>query len=217
MRNRAFRRALSASGVAIALFAAAWIATVPWARVKADGVAPPSVPCVAMVLGVAAFVAACIGLGHWIRWLNVRRRQDMASCGSRTSPWIVALGLFVGTVAVCAKVYLFGLWKEHAEAVSPDGRRIVESRNLYRAGGLYGWSHFHLRVSPSARFRCTTPSLRWRETPESITDWKLEHRYANYNDFDNGGRYPVGVRWLSNTEFVVEGGEGNGARFELEK
>jgi hypothetical protein len=58
---------------------------------------------------------------------------------------------------------------------------------------------------------------RWRGTPSSITEWRLEHHYATYNDFDGDDRFPTGIRWLSDREFAIEGGEGGGSVFEVER
>ena len=114
-------------------------------------------------------------------------------------------------------ILLQGVWYSHASAASPDGRHVAESRNLYRWGPIYGWNRYHIRVRPSARIRCKTPVGRWRGTPTTITEWSEEHRYATYNDFDGADRFPVGIRWLSNSEFVIEGGEGGGSVFEVER
>ncbi|MGE3174813.1 MAG: hypothetical protein AB7O97_19440 [Planctomycetota bacterium] len=111
----------------------------------------------------------------------------------------------------------YGVWCAHASAPSPDGRRVAESRDLYRWGPIYGWSHYHVRVRPAARIRCKVLTARWRGTPRGVTEWSLEHHYATYNDFDDSARYPTGVRWLSDSEFVIEGGEGGGSVFEVER
>ncbi|MCA8941989.1 MAG: hypothetical protein KDB80_05455 [Planctomycetes bacterium] len=109
-----------------------------------------------------------------------------------------------------------GVWHLHASARSPDGTHVVESRNLRRWGPIYSWNRYHVRVRPSARIRCMSLPTRWRNTPDSITEWDYEHLYAVYNDFDGEERFPTGVRWISDREFVIEGGEGGGAVFELE-
>jgi hypothetical protein len=82
---------------------------------------------------------------------------------------------------------------------------------------MYGWNHYYIRVRPAARIRCKTLPARWRGTPSGITEWSPEHHYATYNDFDGGDRFPTGIRWLSDREFVIDGGEGGGSVFEVER
>lgn len=134
------------------------------------------------------------------------------------------IGCLVGGL-VGAAILLWGSWlllhgvwwRSHARTESPDGRLVAESRNLYRWGPLYGWNHYYIRVRPAARIRCKTLLAGWRGTSSSITEWSLEHRYATYNDFDADDRYPTGIRWLSDLEFVIDGGEGGGSVFEVER
>ena len=124
-------------------------------------------------------------------------------------------------ISVLAAVGLWmlfpGFCHSHARAVSPDGECTAESRNLYRPGPMYGWNHYYVRVHPRNRIRCTASSSPWRGTPPDITSWKYEHRYATYNDFDDQGQFPTGIRWVSNKEFVIEGGEGDGSTFEVDR
>jgi hypothetical protein len=110
-----------------------------------------------------------------------------------------------------------GLWRDHLSARSPDGTRVVESRILYKWRPIYGWSLYYVRVLPETRIRCISRNKRWRGTPSSIHEWQFEHMYARYNDFDERGRFPESLRWVSDHEFVIEGGEGSGARFEVER
>jgi hypothetical protein len=56
---------------------------------------------------------------------------------------------------------------------------------------------------------------RWTGTSIDIAEFKTRHIYARYNTFDNTERYPVSIKWLSNDEFVILGGEGDGARFRI--
>lgn len=119
--------------------------------------------------------------------------------------------------AIGAWLLVHGVWFAHAHAASPDGHLLAESRNLYRWGPIYGWNHYYLRVSPEARIRCKVLRSRWRGTPADITSWKPEHHYATYNDFDGADRFPTGIHWLSSSEFVVDGGEGDGSVFEVER
>jgi hypothetical protein len=138
----------------------------------------------------------------------------------RKGRWKAALSVvaLVGTTAAAYGSWLLvhGRWIAHATASSPDGLWLAESRNFYVWAPIYGWSHYHLRVSPSARIRCKEPHSRWRGTPDDITSWKFEHQYATYNDFDGSARFPTGLHWLSSSEFVVDGGEGGGSVFEVE-
>ena len=128
------------------------------------------------------------------------------------------MGCLLGcAVLVCgAWLLVHGVWYRHASAEAPDGRHVAESRNLYRWGPLYGWNHYYVRVRPAARIRCKLQHGRWRGTPASVTEWSAEHHYATYNDFDGDSRFPASIRWLSDREFVIEGGEGGGSVFELE-
>ncbi|MEM7165822.1 MAG: hypothetical protein AAF581_10180 [Planctomycetota bacterium] len=136
--------------------------------------------------------------------------------------WMLHCFLALGVLAVLGAGVLawgmfHGVWLSHSEATSPDGQLCAESRNLYRWGLLYGWNHFHIRVEPDAEIRCKVLERRWRRTPDTLTLWKREHRYASYNDFDGTARLPTQVRWLSNRTFVIEGGEGGGAVFEVRR
>jgi hypothetical protein len=131
--------------------------------------------------------------------------------------WWLAFLLALSALLFGGWLLLHGVWREHAHARSPDGTRVVESRNRYSWGPIYGWNHFYVRVLPRARIRCTSPTHRWRDTPADIVEWRFEHAYATYNDLDGNGRFPASVRWVSDREFVIEGGEGSGARFEVER
>ena len=111
---------------------------------------------------------------------------------------------------------LHGVWRPHVRAVSPDQQHVAESRNLYAWGPMYGWNHFYIRVVPAARIRCTSLAGRWRGTPRDIGEWSFEHLYATYNDFDGHERFPTGIRWLSDGEFVINGGQAT-ALFEIER
>ena len=139
-----------------------------------------------------------------------RRRRLRVGC-------VVAAMLPAALLAWGAWLLGHGVWRSHARAESPGARHVAESRNLYRWGPLYGWNHYYIRVRPAARIRCKTLSARWRGTPSGITEWSFDHHYATYNDFDGSDRFPTGIRWLSDREFVIDGGEGGGSVFEVER
>ena len=157
-------------------------------------------------VGFAVAFAACF-LAIVVR---LRPRHVLARLLVVAGIGVVALG------ATGAWFLVHGFWLRHAQATSPDGHWLAESRDWYTWGPIYGWNHYYLSVHPGARIRCKALAARWRGTPTDVTDWKHEHHYATYNDFDGDERFPQGIRWLSNQEFVVEGGEGGGSVFEVE-
>ena len=110
-----------------------------------------------------------------------------------------------------------GWWKPHASSVSPDGKTTAISRIWYTWGPMYGWNHYYIHLEPARKFRCISPKRSWRGTPYDISTPKTKHRYAHYNDFDDSERFPTGIKWLSNDEFLIIGGEGDGARFKIEQ
>lgn len=131
-------------------------------------------------------------------------------------PLLLSCGVLVVALAIGAWFLEHGVWLRHARAVSPDGQRVAVSSNRYVWAPIYGWSHYSIEVRPAARIRCKTLVARWRGTPPDLGEWKYEHHYATYNDFDGADRFPTAIRWLTNREFVIEGGEGGGSVFEIE-
>jgi len=137
-----------------------------------------------------------------------------ACCGTVTASICLAV---LGSIGYPVWRLTHDEWRDHTEARSPDGQHLAVSRNRYSWAPIYGWNHYWLSLQPPARFRCTTPDKRWRGTPHDIAEWKVEHQYATFNGFDSADRFPKAIRWLNDREFVVEGGEGSGAVFELER
>lgn len=124
----------------------------------------------------------------------------------------------IAIFAICSFVYVFiyGIETEFASAESPDQQVTARIHRRYFFGPLYGWNRYRVSVDTGQEIRCTSlVNEGWRGTPKSIFEVMGSHEFAVYNDFDQSERFPKFIKWISDNEFMIEGGEGSGTTFKI--
>jgi hypothetical protein len=126
------------------------------------------------------------------------------------------LGAFLAIISLLAYLAFVGIETRLIEAESADQQVTVQIDRRYYFSPMYGWNHYSVSTDTKQEIRCISLKGKgWRGTPQDILQYKQKHKFAIYNDFDQSERFPTGIEWISQNEFEIVGGEGDGSVFEI--